>query len=228
MHSRLHHHCLSIAVGLALLSGSTSPLHTALAATRSNATAVPTLACGLSPVASIDVLGYTAGAPLYVVSTRQLYRMQAVSPGWTLQHTAASDIQALAPDPRAAGALLYVSGTGVYRSSDGGVTATRVGASPAPTIATVIRAASAPNTLYAVSPEDDSAKEESRIYRSDDNGTTWRQVYIRATPVPSWRTSTMCSSIQPTPTISWQSRARIMVGPFSIRMTAAASGARSR
>ena len=177
MHIGLYRTALSVVVGLALLGGSASPLHTALAATRSSAVPVPTLACGLSPVTSIGVLGYTAGAPLYAVSNGQLYRMSAASAGWTHQSTAASTFQALAPDPRAAGALLYVSATGVYRSADGGVTATRVGDSPAPTIAAVIRAASAPDTLYAVSQEDDNARAESRIYRSDDNGATWRQVY---------------------------------------------------
>src|SRR5205085_11858026 len=104
---------------------------------------------------------------------------------WTVRRTLEkqealpSTIVSLAPDPHDPDDLLYVTAAGaVYRSTDGGRTATVTTIGPLTntvSAALVVRAPSTPTTIYVGGSMDNGAV--AAVYRSTDDGRAWTRVF---------------------------------------------------
>ena len=132
------------------------------------------------PAATITtVLGFgLVGSVVYVSSSSGLYRSASADYSrWTRQNTW-PDIKLISPDPQRPDTLVFATGGDLYRSTDGGVTATKVKACAPDDIA---RSTNSPSVMYA------SAYPSTAAYRcglpsilkSTDDGLTWTTVYTR-------------------------------------------------
>jgi len=128
-------------------------------------TVVPTAA-----IADVRAFGEAATSPVaYVASSSGLYRAAPPYAAWARQR-ARGDINALSVNPTHPDRLVYVAGDGtVYRSADGGRSATPVARiSASITGGDLARPARAPSTLYAA-----TTGRTYALYASRDDGITW-------------------------------------------------------
>ncbi len=123
-------------------------------------------------IKQVRAFGVTGGAPpVYVASASGLYRA-ASAPyiTWTKRNSVGT-IVAISPHPGASNSLVYYAGSTLYRSTDGGATATGVGSLAGITM--LARSPAAPATVYAAG----GTGAEADIYKSADDGMTWAMAY---------------------------------------------------
>lgn len=131
-----------------------------------------------SAIAGVQAIGLSAAtSTAYVANAQGLFR-SAMPPytQWLLVNRAPT-ILALSPNPSDANDLMYVTADGtVYRSTDGGATATAITIIPQANspVAQLARSASTPGTLYAGGSEYGST---AVIYRSGNDGLAWIKVF---------------------------------------------------
>ncbi|HWE60532.1 MAG TPA: PQQ-binding-like beta-propeller repeat protein [Chloroflexota bacterium] len=143
-----------------------------------------------TPVLDVTALAATGDhAPVYVADQLGLYRSSAAPfSAWTLRATLTSllgnaqagtapAIGAISPNPRTADDLVLAIGGSLFRSTDGGISATHTTVLSSTT--GIARAQTNPATLFTSG----SDGRGGRILKSTDDGRTWTTVYI--TPVVS-------------------------------------------
>lgn len=176
--ARTHHRAALLVMAIILLSDTTpaGPEEHGWAVASARGTlasaALPARVSSLG-IPTVFVFGGTPGqGPLYAASLFGFYRTAAPPfTTWTKQNDR-GDISAIVPDPRQPDRLLYSAGSTLYRSRDGGRTATAVFTGA--TLGSLVRAPDNPATLYAVTRD---ATYTSRITRSSDEGRTWTTLY---------------------------------------------------
>jgi hypothetical protein len=137
----------------------------------------------LVPTAAITrVLGFgLAGPVVYVSSSSGLYRSASADYSrWTRQNTW-PDIKLISFDPQHPDTLVFATGGDLYRSTDGGVTATKVKACGPTDIA---RSTHAPSIIYASAAAYRCGLPS--ILKSTDDGLTWTTVYTRPVDYESY------------------------------------------
>ncbi len=124
----------------------------------------------VAPVA--HAIGVADGSSvIYVANAGGLYRSDAAPfTDWTRQATLGS-IQALSPNPQTSDSVVYATKDGIYRSTDGGRSATR-----ALTISGITCFARVPQTPATVYAGGGSAG-YAYIYVSRDDGRHWSRIY---------------------------------------------------
>jgi hypothetical protein len=135
------------------------------------------------PTASLQqvtAIGLTAGAlPVYVATEQGLFRSSAPRLESWERTSVLTDIASLSPNPQHSDDLVYAvpwyrgpTPPGIYRSTDGGHTATRVDSGIS--VSNFTRSPTAPSIIYATG--DISYTLTVAVLRSMDDGQTWQIV----------------------------------------------------
>jgi len=125
-----------------------------------------------SALSHIRAIGVTGGAlPAYVETSSGLYRSDSPTlSSWEFQ-SSITDITAISPNPRQPDKLLYTTSRGIYRSTNGGRSGTKVRSLDERNQlgGPLFRSSKAPSMIYAMDDYD--------VYRSTNEGSTWTTVY---------------------------------------------------